>query len=67
MGEYYRTDGCPIKCINCGSENLEGIVTDTLDGHLIMEYKIDCHDCGETVGYWAQGHFDPSMDPDLKP
>ena len=37
-------------------------VTDTLDGHLVMEYEVVSCRTGQVVGYWAHGHFDPSRD-----
>ena len=35
-------------------------VTDTLDGHLVMEYEVISCRTGRVVGYWAHGYFDPS-------
>lgn len=66
MSEYYREDGCPVKCIVCQSTKLKDKITDTLDGHLIMEYAIHCEDCGSMVGYWAHGWFDPFFNPDFE-
>ena len=37
-------------------------VTDTLDGHLVMEYEVISCRTGRVVGYWAHGYFDPSWD-----
>ena len=36
-------------------------VTDTLDGHLVMEYEVRSFRSGRIVGYWAHGYFDPGM------
>ena len=35
-------------------------VTDTLDGHLVMEYAVISCRTGRIVGYWAHGSWDTS-------
>lgn len=34
---------------------------DTLDGYIVLEYAVYSCRTGQMVGYWAYGHFDPSM------
>lgn len=48
------------SCNKCKGEN-EVIVTDTLDGHTIMEAKTICEVCG-FEDYWAYGWFESGRD-----
>ena len=59
----YDEDGAPIKCWKCGAEKITEKVTDTLDvgvgRGVMMEFECICGQCGERVGYWAHGSYDP--------
>lgn len=56
--EYYKEDGQPIKCFSCGSTNIEEKIVSSIN-YTACEVRYDCGDCGEDVGYWAYGYFDP--------
>lgn len=54
---HYNLDGSPKKCYLCnGKEFVTHIVA--IDAYVVSETKIICK-CGEIVGYWAYGHYDP--------
>lgn len=59
MSDYFESSCKPIKCFTCDSENITEIVTDTLDMR-VHEFKCICDECGEEVGYWAHGYYDPA-------
>ena len=65
MNNCYSEDGAPIKCCKCGSEQITEKVTNTLDvgvgRGMPMEFECVCDQCGEVVGYWAYGYYDPSF------
>lgn len=54
---YISKNGAPLKCIKCESINLIDKVTDTLDGHTVLEYYVYCKDCGTKTGSWAYGNW----------
>lgn len=55
--DHYNLDGCPHTCFKCkGNEFRDHIVA--IDAYVVSERKIICK-CGEIVGYWAYGHYDP--------
>ena len=56
---YIETDGNPIKCIYCNSEELEDFDEYYLDGHgsTLLEYSVRCKKCGKTVGIWSCGSW----------
>jgi hypothetical protein len=54
----YTEDGCPVICVHCGSARIAESARDYLNG-IPCETAYVCTDCGNTVGYWAYGNFDP--------
>lgn len=57
MSDFYKEDGTPIACQSCGGtwfENNYHVVSEWG----IMEYKVICVSCGESVAYWAYGSYD---------
>ncbi|WP_299316509.1 hypothetical protein [uncultured Halomonas sp.] len=56
---HYHADFSPKKCRDCGCEEFEEVVIDTLDGWCVMEFEVRCRWCDEVCGYWAHGHYDP--------
>ena len=54
--EYHCVGSCN-KCI--GSNSVE--ITDTLDGHTMLEAKTVCSECG-FEDYWAYGWFESGQD-----
>ena len=51
---------CVGSCNKCkGSNSVE--ITDTLDGHTVLEAKTACSDCG-FEDYWAYGWFESGQD-----
>jgi hypothetical protein len=64
MGPYAQ-DGAPVKCWKCGCDQITERVTDRLDVGvglgMMMEFECLCSLCGERIGYWAHGSYDPSF------
>jgi hypothetical protein len=62
--KYFDTNGKPLKCRICGTEEREFVVKieNTLDQHTIMEYSVTCPTCDNMVGYWAYGNWDPAFE-----
>lgn len=51
---YIREDLTPIKCVDCGSTELEDF------GHMyedcyLVEYSVHCVRCGKIQGTWSYG------------
>jgi hypothetical protein len=61
--DCYAADGAPVRCWKCGStEQREEVrsMVDVLYGQgPVCEYEVFCAACGEGIGYWAYGSFDP--------
>lgn len=55
---YYTEEGRPKVCPFCGSLKLETVDHSYME-HILMEYGVRCVECGQYVGYWAHGYFDP--------
>ena len=56
---YIETNGRPIKCIYCNSEELEDFDEYYLDGYgsHLLEYSVRCKKCGKTAGIWSYGSW----------
>jgi hypothetical protein len=63
--KFYSEGGEPLKCRNCGCEQITQMVTDSLDvgcsTGLTLEFKCVCNQCLDVIGYWAHGSYDPSF------
>ena len=61
--DCYTEDGQPMKCWKCGGTEITEKVRDMLDVWCgqgpVMEFECVCGNCGESVGYWAHGYYDP--------
>ena len=61
--DCYLPSGAAVKCWKCGSTNIKHVTVDVIavlpngDGPE-CEFK---EDCGETLAYWAYGHYDPAF------
>ena len=66
MSKYYDDEHRPIRCRFCESTNITSKTTGYIEGYA-CEAEYRCGDCGEKVGYWAYGYFDPYADPDYDP
>lgn len=56
--KYYKDDGEPIKCTKCESKELSMKILDYI-ANVPCEQECRCPECGEIVGYWAYGSWDP--------
>lgn len=58
---YIHEDLEPIKCEHCDSTDLEdeNHIVEELGTHCTTEYDKICKSCGETVGHWAYGYWQP--------
>lgn len=63
--ENYTEDGAPKKCKHCGSDNIDYKSTDHID-YMVCEAEYRCGDCGELLGRWAYGNFEPDFYLKLK-
>lgn len=48
----------PLVC-KCGSTKFED--HDYLEDNIVMEMDIFCAHCGEYVGHWVTGYFNPEF------
>lgn len=58
---YYTAQGEPLRCTKCDSWHPDHHVwttTDTINGYC-AEGEISCKLCGNAMGYWAYGHWQP--------
>lgn len=55
--EHYNQDGCPHTCRVCKGKDFITKIK-AIDAYVVSEREIVCK-CGEVVGYWAYGHYDP--------
>lgn len=58
---YYNERFEPLRCTSCDSWHMtdhEQIVTDSIDWYP-CEYYVRCKLCGNNMGHWAYGHFEP--------
>jgi hypothetical protein len=53
---YLAEDLEPIKCHKCNSENLKEVIK-AIDGGHVSEKECECGECGQSLGYWAYGHW----------
>ena len=63
--EYYTDDGCPIKCFTCDAINIKSRTVDII-ANCVCETAYYCDDCGEDLGYWAYGSFNPYYKEGIK-
>lgn len=67
--DCYSEDGAPVKCWNCGSREQREVVRSMVDMFQgqgpVCEYEVFCVTCGEGIGYWAYGAFDPGYVRDV--
>ena len=52
---FNESDGCPIKCWNCGSEDLSS--ENSYDETYIVEITVRCSKCKKHVGDWSYGNW----------
>lgn len=69
--QFFTEEGTPFRCPHCGSEDISSVTVDSIDvgvggGGISCEEEYTCKNCGETVGYWAYGGFDPGF-PEMVP
>ena len=69
--DWYTEDGQPIKCWKCGCTEQREVVISMVDVFQgmgpVCEYEVFCAVCGESIGYWAYGSFDPGYMANLPP
>lgn len=53
---YIHSNGAPIKCIQCDSENLVDKIIEKSE-HGIMEFAVNCKDCNQENGRWSYGNW----------
>jgi transcription elongation factor Elf1 len=56
--DYYTDKGEPIRCLRCDSQEFTRTIKDTME-YTVMEYELDCSNCGFPAAYWATGYFEP--------
>lgn len=54
---YFSSDE-PIRCVACGSTELQDNILETVAGH-IAEKDCVCSRCNLKLGYWAYGYWMP--------
>ena len=54
---YFRQDGEPVRCTECGCTEIVDTITDRLD-YMPLESEQTCAGCQSTLGYWAHGYYD---------
>jgi len=64
IAAYFKEDGQPIKCPQCGSVDLKERVTDMIE-HTVCETEVKCAN-GHYLGHWAYGSWDPSFEEDAR-
>ena len=58
IDQFYDKEGMPIECAYCGGKSLKEVDTDLYDGQTIG-WEIVCNDCGNTIGYFQSGYWNP--------
>ena len=59
-GGYYGEDCRPKMCTTCDSLNVKETAIDWID-HTVCEKNIFCGDCGQYLGLWAYGNYEPPI------
>lgn len=54
---YISSTNEPLVCYNCNHTKFKEKITDTLDGHTVMEKELYCLNCEKLVGYWSYGNW----------
>ena len=68
VDQYFEPDGAPIRCPKCGSTKTTEKVISVVDVYQGMgpTCEAECYcECGECVGYWAYGSWDPHFRMDF--
>lgn len=57
---FFGADGAPKRCRGCGSnwKQWHETVRDSING-IVCESETFCTYCGDGVGYWAYGSWEP--------
>ena len=55
---YINNEGAPLKCRKCGSSHIT-TGNEYYENYGVIEYDAICVDCGEVVGHWAYGYWNP--------
>ena len=55
---YYRKDGSPKRCRNCGCTEITSTVRACV-ANVPSEIEYDCAHCYHPLAYYAYGHFSP--------
>jgi hypothetical protein len=58
VSNYFDDDGAPVKCPKCQSIKFTEKILGVVDVYHEAEYICEC---GEIVGFWAYGSWDPSF------
>lgn len=58
---YYGEQGEPYRCKQCDSWHWTDHKETTIDrlDYTPCEVEISCKRCGNIMGYWAYGHYEP--------
>lgn len=54
---YIGDKGQPMKCINCGSKNLE-VFDEYYEEYYKVEYSVRCKEYKHMTGTWSYGNWD---------
>ena len=69
LSEFFHEDDCPKKCTHCGSSKFKTKVLGVVDVYQgmgpVCEKDLIC-ECGECVGFWAYGYWDPCFADEFK-
>ena len=57
--EYYSEEGYPHRCPHCEGVDIGCRVLDRIEG-TVCEEEYFCESCGEIIGLWAYGYWDPA-------
>lgn len=58
-------NGEPTSCYKCGGTEFKTDIK-AIDGGVLSEYIVECAVCGEALGYYAYGAWDPNYFRELK-
>lgn len=58
LDRAYKTDGYPLRCEQCDSDEMDAHIKATINGQP-CEVFTRCEQCDTGLSYWAYGSFDP--------
>jgi len=56
--EYINRNGSPRKCRFCDCTEFKQVHKYYEEGHRLVEFQVQCLECGKINGIWAYGHWE---------